>query len=326
MKNIIIKLKTKILKILNKVLEKVGYTLKSTYSLALMNKFYEYFRLELGNCNYEQEIISLVFSKDRAMQVHSFLSSYFENINNYSKMIVLYKASNKEHLNSYKDLEEIFKTYPVIFVEEVNFREQFIDIVSKCNSKKIIFYVDDMLFTHKFDYRHLNTIDPYKTIISLSRGCDMTYSSVLLKQLELPKFKRRDDELIEFDWNNIKGSSDWAYPLGISGYMFATKEFVAMIRSAPFKAPNSLESAMQVFLPIFENRKGICTENAISVCVHANLVQTEGYNPVLGTFTIEELLKKWKEGYQIEYSEFYNKPMTVTQEQNYTFVQRKDVR
>ena len=320
MESISIRIKTTLLKILDQIFLKGNYTLRTLTSVELMNKFYEYYRT--SSETYESEITSLVFSKDRAMQVHTFLSSYFENISNYSKMIVLYKASDTDHQKSYKELENIFSEYPVTFIEEIKFREQLIEEVSKCNSKKILFYVDDMIFTHKFDYKTLHEIDPYKTIISLTRGSDMTYSSVLLKYLDMPKFKEMDNGMLAFDWNHIKGSSDWSYPLGVSGYMFAAKEYLAMIKTLSFKAPNSLEAAMQWYMPVFTNRKGICTKKAISVCVHANLVQTEGYNPVLGLFSIEELLEKWNNGYQIEYSKFYNKSMTITQEQNYTFVLR----
>lgn len=291
---------------------------KSTGDLGVkFTKFYEDFRVQLKNDN--SGIISLVFSKDRAMQLHAFLCSYFENVHNYSPMIILFKASNLDHQKSYKELERVFKEFPVTFIKETNFRSQLIEIINKTEEDKFAFYVDDMIFTQKFDYKALEKINSYTTIVALSRGCDMTFSIVLGKRLRLPVFTELSNGLLEFSWSNIAEYSDWSYPLGVSGYIFATKEILSILKSIPFQAPNSLESSMQVFLPLFRNRLGICTHNAISVCVHANLTQTEGNNPILGMFSLEELLEKWNAGYQINYQEFYNKPMNLTQCQNYTF-------
>lgn len=313
-------MKAKIFKRLNGFFKKRGYIIKEIPAVELMNRFYESFRRISDEAGHE--IASLVFSKDRAMQLHAFLSSYFENVENHSKMIVLYRASTDEHLKSYQDVENLFKEHPVKFVQEFNFRDQLISEVSDCDAKKLILYVDDMIFTHKFNYELLKQINPYETCVALSRGRDMTYSYVLSKDLELPELTELENQLLEFSWNEIRGKSDWSYPLGVSGYMFSTREFLAMTKNVTFKAPNSLEGALQPFMPIFKNRKGICTENAVSVCVHANLVQDEADNPFLGEFTIEQLLQKWNEGYQINCSEFYGRPMTITQEQNYSFIPR----
>tara|TARA_R100000935_G_scaffold58815_1_gene98195 strand:- start:7799 stop:8761 length:963 start_codon:yes stop_codon:yes gene_type:complete len=284
-------------------------------------EFYEELRLQLDNPNYG--IISFVFSKDRAMQLHAFLESYFENVANYSTMIVLYKASDKAHLDSYEELMKLFEDKSVIFIEEKNFRDQLIEAIEKSKEGKIFFYVDDMIFTHKFDYDMLKGVNPYKTIVSLSRGRDLTKSTVLSKTINLPEFTNLDNGLLQFSWNNIKEHSDWSYPLGVSGYMFATKEILSIMKVISFKAPNSLENGMQQFKSIFIQRMGLCTENAVSICVHANLTQTEGYNPVFGEFSIEELLDKWNEGYQIEYFKFYSKPVNAAQIQEYTFCQRE---
>lgn len=302
-------------------LRKKNYIISHEGTDKIFTNFYNDFRTKQQTSS--PEIISLVFSKDRTMQLHAFLRSYFDNIDNFSSMVVLYKASNQEYRKSYQDLEEIFKEFPVTFIEEIDFRSQLINIVEKRYEEKIIFYVDDMIFTQKFDYNKLKSINPYLTIVALSRGLDMTYSIVLGKTLKLPKISKLNNELFEFSWNNIIEHSDWSYPVGVSGYMYATKEILSILNSIYFKAPNSLESAMQFFLPIYKTRFGICTKNAISVCIHANLTQVEGNNPVLGMFSIEKLLEEWNKGYQINYKEFYYKSMNISQEQHYTFSLRE---
>jgi hypothetical protein len=312
------KLKQTIFKTLNSFFNKKGYSLMPNKSINSINNHYTNFT---QNIILNNNIISFVFSKDRAIQLNAFLESYFENITNFSQMVILYKASDLNHKKSYEELKRIYKKLPVVFVEEINFRKQLINILSNFSEDKIIFYVDDMIFTHKFDYDKLEGINPYENIVSLSRGADLTYSSVLLKKLKVPTFLKIDG-LLKFSWNEINEFSDWTYPLGVSGYMFATKEILSIIENIDFKAPNSLEGNMQVFLPLFKDRIGICTKNAISICVHANLVQTEGLNPTLGEFSIEDLLNRWNKGSKIDVSKFYNKKITIAQDQNYTFKQR----
>lgn len=315
------KLNTTIIKKLNSWLFGKGMVIKTIKSSELFIDFYEDFRLQLDNPN--SGIMSIVFSKDRAMQLHAFLASYCENVANYASMIVLYKASNNAHLDSYQELMKLFGDKPVIFIEEKNFKNQLIQVIEEATEGKICFYVDDMIFTHKFDYDLLKQVNPYKTILSLTRGRDLTHSTVLSKTLTLPDFTSLNNGLLQFSWNDIKEYSDWSYPLGVSGYMFAKNEILSICKTISFKAPNSLESSMQQFKPVFIQRMGLCTENAITACVHANLTQTEGSNPVFSDFSIEELLDKWNKGYQIEYSKFYDKPVNTTQIQQYTFCKRK---
>ncbi len=315
------KININIIKKLNSWLAGKGMVIKNIKSAELFSDFYENFRLQLDNP--DSGILSIVFSKDRAMQLHTFLASYFENVANYSSMIILYKASNKAHLDSYQELIKIFEDKPVIFIEEENFRNQLIQAIEESHKGKICFYVDDMIFTHKFDYNLLKQVNPYKTIIALSRGRDMTYSAVLTKSLNLPEFTSLNNDLLQFSWDDIKEYSDWSYPLGVSGYMFAKKEILSILKTISFKAPNSLEMSMQQFKPVFKRRKGLCPENSVSVCVHANLTQTEGSNPVFGNSSIEELLDMWDKGYQIEYWKFYSKPLNTTQVQEYSFCKRK---
>ena len=303
-----------------------AWLLKRGYEITSVNTslvFENYYKNLVGNitCT-NDELCSLVFSKDRAMQLHAFLESYFENVQHPSKVIILYKASTEAHQQAYKDVEEIFEKLPVQFIAETNFRAQLIEVVKQQTAQRILMYVDDMIFTQPFDYSLLQSINPYETIVSLSRGLDLTYSPVLLQPLELPAFTKANDGLMEFRWDDIKTFSDWSYPLGVSGYMFSKWEIVSMMEAVPFKAPNSLETALQIFMPYFKGRKGICTVNAVSVCIHANITQTEGENPVHSEFTIDNLLEKWNEGLRIDYSKFYHKPINDTQVQAYTFVNR----
>src|SRR5258705_11456418 len=51
----------------------------------------------------------IVFSKDRALQLHALLSSYFLYVKNPVRLYVLYKTSNERHDRSYEELKIQFR-------------------------------------------------------------------------------------------------------------------------------------------------------------------------------------------------------------------------
>lgn len=272
-------------------------------------------------CN-NQDVFSVIFSKDRAMQLDGFLASYFENVENYSPVKVLFYTSNEAHQKSYQDLKKIYSNLPVEFIAESNFRNNLIDVLEKSPQDRVVFYVDDMLFSQKINYNCLKDIDPLQDIVSLSRGKDLNYSTVLAKKLEVPSFTKISENLYRFKWDEINEFSDWTYPIGVSGYMFSRLEFIAMMKATHFKAPNSLEHNLQQFLPYFTNRGGICLENVATPCIHTNLTQTEGYNNVLGHFSLEELLDLWNENKRIDYKEFVGLEVSKAEVKKYNFIDR----
>lgn len=268
------------------------------------------------------KIVSIIFSKDRAMQLDGFLASYFENVENYSEIKVLYHVSNEAHKKSYLDLQKIYENFPVKFIQETNFRANLIDALEKSSEDRLIFYVDDMLFSQKIDYSWLKDIDPLNNIVCLSRGKDLNYSTVLAKKLEVPSFNKITENLYQFKWNEISEFSDWTYPIGVSGYMFSRLEIMAMIKATNFKAPNSLEHNLQMFLPYFTKRGGISLENVATPCVHTNLTQTEGYNNILGHYSLEELLDLWNANKRINYAEFIGLKVSEAEVKKYNFIDR----
>lgn len=273
---------------------------------------------------HNDKIISIIFSKDRAMQLDGFLASYFENVENYSEIKVLYHVSNEAHKKSYIDLQKIYENFPVEFIQETNFRANLIDALEKSSEDRLIFYVDDMLFSQKIDYNWLKNINPLNDIVCLSRGKDLNYSTVLAKKLEVPSFNKISENLYRFKWNEISEFSDWTYPIGVSGYMFSRLEITAMIKATKFKAPNSLEHNLQQFLPYFIMRGGICLENVATPCVHTNLTQTEGYNNILGHYSLEELLDLWNINKRINYSEFIGLKVSEAEVKKYNFISRDE--
>ena len=83
----------------------------------------------------------IVFSKDRAIQLHAFISSYFEKVINPAPINILYTTSNKAHEKSYYDLIDIFNEHQVSFIKETDFKKQLISIIDKIKATKIVFFL-----------------------------------------------------------------------------------------------------------------------------------------------------------------------------------------
>jgi hypothetical protein len=307
---------------IRKAIAKVGYQINKTETIQQLLNFSISVLAEKQMESSIECIDTIVFSKDRAMQLHAFLVSYIEKVKNSGVVYVLFKASDHVHLKAYTELEKLMPKSKVVFITEDNFRKQLLEILEASKAKLVGFFVDDMIFIRDIDYNDIVKINPFKHIVSLSRGQDLDYSVVLNKDLILPKFDRYNEKLLEFRWDETSGLNDWTYPLGVSGYFYDRTEVKLLFKDIKFKAPNSLEGQMQKFLPLFNNRLGLCYSEISCVCVHANIVQTEVNNRSLGFFSIPELLDNWNDGLQIDVSKFYNSIGRNAQLQKYSFVNR----
>ncbi len=304
-------------------LKKKGYEL---IKISEYNKRADYYRqvlVESRKSVKENKIDSIVFSKDRAMQLHAFLESYKEKVLQPGTMHILFKTTSKRHADAYTHLRGMYDSEKFTFIEETDFRHQLLELNESSDAKTIAVFVDDMIFLRDVEYDKILDIDTLTNVVSLGRGQELDYSVVLQKKQTLPHFIEDENGLQYFKWNYTQEHNDWTYPLGVGGYFYGRDEWLLMLRGIQFKAPNSLENALQYYKPFFIERHGVCYKSVACAGVHANIVQTESINPDLGTNSIEELLNKWEEGYKINLQKFYNVNGAAAQLQGYEFIKQQ---
>jgi hypothetical protein len=268
----------------------------------------------------------IIFSKDRAMQLHSLLSSYFYFVSNTAPLYILYTCSSAEHQKSYDDLIHLFKDRNVNFVKETNFKLQLISLLSNIKTFKMFFMTDDALFIDELDLEDFTKFNTQHTVPSLSKGYDLTYCFAFNRKQELPDFltvQSLEPHKMIWEWNLAVESPDWAYPLSVDGSLFTTTEILKIIKQTDFKAPNSLESNLQEYLPLFINRYGICYEKVKYVNVPCNIVQQEWINHSTNAMDGGFLLEKWNEGKRIYFEEFKGADVKKVQMAVYNFVERQ---
>ncbi|MEP6677560.1 MAG: hypothetical protein ABJA78_20530 [Ferruginibacter sp.] len=317
---------------INKLFAKAGIQIKKTSSLeneqqyfirtiGALQELYSY-RFQNGNMPFNEEILGLVFSKNRAMQLHALLGSYFHYTKNSSQLKVLYTATGEDYLMSYKNLQREFREFPVEFILETNFKNDVQSLVGKTSADRIFFMTDDAIFSRHYDLSDVLHFNPFNEIFSLRLGKDMGYSFAYQQEQSLPDFQQDDAGQLKtysWIWGDMKESPDWCYPLSLDGTFFGTNEIAIILNFIDFKNPNSLEASLQLFNSIFLLRKGICYENAKYVNIPCNIVQQDFKNIYTGAFDVAELLALFMAGKRIDWLQYAGNHPKEIQQSKFTF-------
>ena len=312
-----------------------NFQIKKTTSLAAERQYYHRVingleelnkvRIQSDKVLLNELVAGLVFSKDRAMQLHALLLSYFKCAQNPAPITVLFKASDERFMKSYQELMQEVQSYPVHFVEETNFYEQVSEWVRNNKADRIFFMTDDAIFLDQFDFNDILHFNPLDTIFSLTKGTDLTFCFNHNCPQELPKFaevvdlKNSKQPFLEWVWEDMQASPDWNYPLSVDATFFYQKELQVLLDNIQFKNPNSLEANLQVFVKAFLPRKGACYRKAKYVNIPCNLVQTEVRNRTTGTFSVEELNDTWRTGRRINTDPFWKANINTARTMKFEF-------
>lgn len=250
----------------------------------------------------------IIFSKDRALQLHGLLSTFREKVFPVVPAHVLYMASSPSHQKAYDDVIDMFGKRNVRFIQQKNnrsFKYDLMEILFSLTCDMLFFLVDDILLTEPVDLNDVLKLDPDVFVPSLRMGQNLTHCYVLQRPQALPHFLdppvSPSDKIV---WQWEKGELDWGYPLSVDGHFFARREMTAMAVLLSFSAPNSFEDQLQIFKPFFINRRGIGYQKSRIVNIPCNRVQTERKN-ISGNIHPDELLEQWQKGYQMDYKKFY---------------------
>lgn len=250
----------------------------------------------------------VIFSKDRALQLHALLSGFVEKVTPAVPVHVLYRTSSDGHRQAYDELESLFAGHDIRFVRQTgdrSFKNHLLEILFSMTCDRLFFLVDDMVFTEPLDINDLLRFNPDRFVPSLRMGKNLSRCYVVQQGQPLPPFEKKavdDPDKIVWQWS--RGALDWSYPLSVDGHFFARREVAAMAALIPFSAPNSFEDRLQVFRPLFLNRLGIGYEKSKVVNIPCNRVQNEIPN-LSGNTHPDILLEKWRQGYRLKYEDIY---------------------
>lgn len=253
------------------------------------------------------QIIGLIFSKDRAMQLEGTLRSFYMHCKDTQStdLTVIYKTSNALHDKLYDALKKEYSN--VVFIKEKDFKEQVLPLIRKYTY--VLFLVDDNMFVRDFYITNITrSIDMNKNAIgfSLRLGENTVYCYALNAAQKLPMFSSVEKDILKYDW--VHAELDFGYPLEVSSSVYRVKEIYPLLAQIQFSNPNTLENQMSANKQIYVNTRPIllCGKFSFTFCAPLNIVQNVCDNRVGSEtcYSSETLANKFGEGYRIDVDKY----------------------
>lgn len=258
-----------------------------------------------------QGISTLVFSKDRAMQLHALLQSIETWGDIYDNIIILYTYSNEEFKQGYELLKSRFTKYT--FIKETDFEKHVREFITNNPTKFISFLVDDILFFKSQNkdkiIEFLNRSDTVAFVPGV--GTNTRFSNTASIEFTLPEFVV-DDELYIWNWKMIENKSEFSCPLMVMGNVFNTTLFNKLFSKIKirFSNPNFFEEMLQFILQN-QYKKLIpryCASFKNSCLVHSANNKVQNTHPNLSgqvfDFSPEDLNTKYLDGMIIDIKDY----------------------
>jgi hypothetical protein len=244
-------------------------------------------------------VIAVVFSKDRAMQLDATLRSFDYHMRGIAERAVLFTTSSDLHKFQYEQLREDHPGWA--FIREENFKSQLCTIVEE--HAHVLFVVDDCLFVGGFHLGRLTSclLENEQAIgVSLRLGKNTTYLYVVDAPDKVPAMRPLTNGLLSYRWLEEGGA--FGYPLEVSSSLYRTADIAPLLAGLDYDSPNRLESALDCAKQSFVHARPelVCFEQSVAFSAPLNKVQ-QLYNNRAGTiYTPEALAEKYAAGQRID--------------------------
>jgi len=261
----------------------------------------------ITNSDTKSNMVGLIFSKDRPMQLAATIESFLLHRADSSniKLCVLFKASNELYRRQYDGLKDEFAD--VTFIEETSFKEQTLAVIS--GYEHVLFLVDDNLFVADFHLADVITTLRQNTDaigFSLRLGPNTVYSYARDTELNPPAFQSLGRGILKYDWT--QGEIHFAYPLEVSSSIYRTADILPLLKRLDFDNPNILEGLMAANAQLYTQNKPtlLCYEQSVTFCNPVNIVQTVCNNRAGGDqrYSTDKLAEMFEEGFRINVRQY----------------------
>lgn len=264
--------------------------------------------------------LGVIFSKDRALQLHALLESWFAQVDGTARLVVLWTAT-AAHLDSYAQLQALWGDR-VAWLKESDFRKDLLNFLGSGQESHLFFLTDDAVVLRPFPLAEAMRPKPRQEIFALTHGPELDWCFIESRSQPVPPLEAQENGLLAWRWADCDPRLDWGFPLSVDGKFFAREEMLLLLAALPFRSPNTLEVAMQVYRPLFVGRRGICFDAACVVNVPCNAVQSEFANAITSRHSTQELLEQWNRGQRIAWEELRGKTPREAEAADYRFVSR----
>lgn len=264
--------------------------------------------------SYEKQIVRenvvCIFSKDRPMQLHALLKSFFKYNKDRDavKISVLYKAS-PGFCDGYIKLVEMYGN-KVNFVAEFDFFDDVKRIVR--NYRYTTFLVDDTIFHRPFKLADGNVVlsdDPEVYSFSYRLGSNTTYSYINNIAFKTPEEYSKPGTEVKVDWTKQLGYIDFGYPFEVSSSMYRTIDLYSMFGQSEhgWNHPNHFElvgtNIVRQYQKLLFGKYIATYKKSVAVSVPLNRVQDKHLNRV-GTdvaYDAKALNEQFTNGFELDF-------------------------
>ena len=255
----------------------------------------------------------MIFSRNRAMELNSLLTSIKDHFNVFNNITILFKYSNDDFKAGYDKIIGKHKGLNINWILEENFTQDTKDIVNSFTNDLCVTFVDDEWFIRSPDIKNIywSLRDSDNSInysgFSLRLGDNFPYTWNADMKHSIPDFERYDD-IILWDWTLLKESNDYGYPYNLNSMIRRTRDFKEVINKCSFTYPNDLEVA--IIKNLDRDKSLLCANKEPSTFLNClNVAQTHFISRNINqeAFTLEALNRKWLDGYELNFRDFYNK-------------------
>ncbi|MBX7142821.1 MAG: glycosyltransferase [Oligoflexia bacterium] len=245
-----------------------------------------------------QRLVSVVFSKDRPLQLDGTLRSLLAHVREKEHCIkVLYTTSSPEQTALYA---EVMRDFPqVTFVRESSFKRDLLNALD--GFAYVLFLVDDNIFVRDFSLSEVVSVlqrVPTALGVSLRLGTNTNYCYSLNKPQAIPQLAPVAGEFCSFNWT--AGQCDFNYPLEVSSSVYDLKLIRPVLEQIEFKNPNSFEARWSEKASLYSATHPllICPQKSLTFCAPINKVQSVADNRAGETHGVsaEELANIYKTG------------------------------
>lgn len=229
----------------------------------------------------------LIFSKDRALQLHGLLQTI--HLAPYDTVGVLWTASSERFRKGYERVR-----WPLM-AEQEHFELQVRRFVNGGTSDHIVFHTDDDLFFR----RPPAPLPLIPGVVSLrlglnTRECFMNGEGNRWPTSTAPAADIESGDWLYWDWRYA--TNDYGYPLSLNGHIFRRSDIADLLdMDVRFDNPSQLECALAERAPRIGHTLLAAPRESCVVSVPWNRVTTGTNNPVSDDpgLTAEALNERW---------------------------------
>lgn len=185
----------------------------------------------------------VVWSKDRAAQLHLLFESIERFAKNTFRTSVIFTSSDSKYREGYERVMSEFSKGDFLFVDEQNWWEDTYARISTPREKYVCFSTDDTVLYRELPKRIDNIITPDVCTFSLRYGLNTTLQNYHTGEYQPSLVNYLDEgECVSWRFSDYHPHSNYGYPFGLDMHVFKKDLIYKLIKRQELKNTNELES------------------------------------------------------------------------------------